>query len=358
MRAIAVRSWLAVFGLLALGCAPKTFTVKTLPSAVAAHREEALDPALFAKVAGQQEGDAYRIGPGDTLIVAVYGHPELAFSQYSGVQVAMQNGRAPGLVIDNDGTIQLPLIGSVHVAGKTSEQLRSFLEQELARYLKEPHVTVQIVFNGSIRYYLLGQFTDPGLKFSDRPLRLFEALSLGGSVMLDKASLRGAYVARGNKRIPVNFRRLLRSGDLTQNIPLRTGDIVFVPDNLTDQAFVFGGSAGGNANGGPVPFVDGRLDIVQALAHSGFGFRDLAQARLAKVRVLRSEGDRGEYFVVNVTKIMKGEAANFPLAPGDIVYVPANAMTNWNQAMEQLLPTLSTVANLLTPFVQLKYLQE
>lgn len=358
MRAIAVSSWLATVCCFALACAPKTYTVKTLPSAVLAKHEQALDPALFAKIAGEADGDAYRIGPGDTLIVAVYGHPELAFSQYSGVTVTMQNGRAPGLIVDTDGSLQLPLLGSVHVAGKTSEQLRSLLEQELGKYLKEPRVTVQVVFNGSIRYYLLGQFTDPGLKYSDRPLRLFEGLALGGSVMLDKASLRGAYVARGNRRIPVNFRKLLRQGDLSQNIPLRTGDIVFVPDNQTDQAFVFGGSSEGNTRGGPVPFVNGQLDVVQALTQAGFGFRDLAQSRLSKVRVLRSEGDRGEFFVVNVTKILKGEAANFPLAPGDIVYAPPTAVTTWNQAMQQLIPTLEAVGGLLTPFVQIKYLME
>ena len=47
-----------------------------------------------------------------------------------------------------------------------------YLEGELATYVKDPKVTVQVVFTGSIRYYLLGQFTQPGLKYSDRPLRL------------------------------------------------------------------------------------------------------------------------------------------------------------------------------------------
>jgi polysaccharide export outer membrane protein len=61
---------------------------------------------------------------------------------------------------------------------------------------------------------------------------------------------------------------------------------------------------------------------------------------------------------VNASKIMKGEAAPFELLPGDVVFVPPRAFTTWNQALEQLLPTLQTVAGLLNPFVQIRYLQQ
>lgn len=360
MRSAAVHPWLACFSLIATLCAacgkPPVVT-KALPSPVLTRQEESLDPALFQAVEGENDGEAYRVGAGDALIVAVYGHPELSISQYTSA-LGAQGGRASGLVIDNDGTIQFPLLGSVAVAGKTSEQLRAFLESELSQYIKEPRVTVQVVFNGSIRYYLLGQFSQPGLKYSDRPLRLLETLALGGTVDMQKASLRGAYVARNGKRLPVNFRRLLRDGDLGQNIRMRPGDVVFVPDNQTEQAFVFAGSAGSSMRGGPVPFVNGELDLVQALAYVGLGFRERGQGRLSDTRVIRSEGDRGELYVVDVKRILNGEAASFRLQPGDVVYVPPTGMTNWNQALEQLLPSLETISNLLNPFVQIKFLSK
>jgi polysaccharide export outer membrane protein len=303
------------------------------------------------------EVGAYRVGPGDAVLVAVYNHPELSLAPYAGSTSNVSNGRLAGFLVDNDGSVQFPLIGSVKIAGKSVDQIRVFLEHELARYVKDPKVTAQVVFSGSIRYYLLGQFTNPGMKYSDRPLRLLEAMALGGGVALDKASLRSAYVARNNKRLPVNFRRLLRDGDLEENIALRPGDIVFVPDTRAEQVFVFGAAASSNPRGGVVPFSNGRLDIVQALAAAGFGFRDRAQGRLSKTRVIRSEGDTGQYFVVNVNKILKGQAAPFWLAPGDVVFVPPTAITTWNQALEQLIPTLQTVAGLLQPFVQIRFLQ-
>ncbi|HEX2659354.1 MAG TPA: polysaccharide biosynthesis/export family protein [Polyangia bacterium] len=334
---------------------------KQLPSPVVSRAEEVLDPSLLVAATGEAEGQPYHVGPGDTLLVAVYNHPELAISTYAGsigAAAASSNGRTAGLYVDNDGSVQFPLIGSVAVAGKTVDELRQFLEQALARFVKDPKVTVQVIFNGSIRYYLLGQFTQPGMKFADRPMNLLEALSLGGSIALDHASLAGAYVARRGKRLPVNFRRLLRDGDMSQNISLRAGDTVVVPDNLAEQAFVFGGSAGSNSRGGAVPFLNGRLDILQALAQAGIGFRERAQGRLSEVRVIRSDADRGTFFVLDVNKILRGEAGSFLLAPGDIVFVPETAITSWNEAILQILPSLQTISGLLNPFVQIKYLSQ
>jgi polysaccharide export outer membrane protein len=344
----------------ALGCASTPAVVsKPLPSPVVSRQEEVLDPTLLQAVLGEREGDAYRIGAGDTLLVAVYGHPELSIAPYAGSSLnAAQGSRLSGLVVDNDGTAQFPLIGQLQVAGKTSNELRLFLEQELGKYLKEPKVTVQVVFTGSIRYYLLGQFTQPGVKFSDRPLRLLEALSLGGSVQLEKASLMTAYVVRNGKRLPVNFQRLLREGDLRQNIRLRSGDVVFVPDNSGDTAFVFGGNAGSNPRGGAVPFRNGRLDLLQALADAGFGARERATGKLSETRVIRSQGDRGQLFVIDAERMLNGEAGPFALVPGDIVFVPQTGIAGWNEAMAELLPTLQVVSGLLTPFVQIRYLSQ
>lgn len=316
--------------------------------------KELLDAAI-----GGKDGEAYRVGPGDTVLVAVYGHPELSISQYAGGSINAQfGGRLAGLVIDNDGSLQLPLVGPMKVAGKTTNELRMYLEESLAVYVKDPKVTVQVIFTGSIRYYLLGQFTNPGLKYSDRPLRLLEALSLGGSVVMDKASLGSAYVTRRGRRLPINFRRLVREGDLSQNIKLESGDLVMVPDNASEQAFVFGGSVGSNPSGGAVPFINGRLSLLQALSRAGFGYRERVQSKLSEVRVIRSEGDRGELFVIDAARILSGEAAMFELVPGDVVFVPTTAITSWNQALEQLLPSLQTISGLLTPFVQIKYLSE
>lgn len=347
-----------VASVLACSCAQPPVTVKPMPSPVLSRQEAALDPSLLKELVGEREGDAYRLGAGDSLLVAVYGHPELSIAPFvGGVGIGAQgSGRAVGLLVDNDGSVQLPLVGRVVVGGRTSDEVRQLLEDRLGVYIKEPKVTVQVLFAGNIRYYLLGVFTNPGLKYSDRPLGLLEALSLGGTVDLERASLRTAYVARGKRKLPVNFRRLLLEGDLGQNIRLRTGDVVMVPDHQNEQAFVFGGVAGSAPNGGAVPFVNGRLNLLQALARAGFGQAERWQGKLSEVHVIRSEGGRGELFVVDASAIMEGDAAPFELAPGDVVYVPTTAFATWNEVLTTLLPSLQTIAGILEPFVQIKYL--
>jgi polysaccharide biosynthesis/export protein len=331
-------------------------TAKAMPSAVVSRKTAELDPALLAAAIGEREGDAYRLGAGDTLLIAVYDHPELSIGPYTPLGNTSAGARPVGLLVGNDGIVQLPLIGSVSVDGQTTEDVRLMLEDKLGVYVKDPKVTVQLLFAGAIRYYLIGQFTSPGLKYTDRPLGLLEALSLGGSVQLETASLRTAYVARKGKKLPVDFRRLILQGDLMQNIRLKTGDVIVVPDHQNEQAFVFGGVAGSSPLGGAVPFINGRLNLLQSLARVGFGENEHFRGRLSDVRVIRSEGDRGELFIVDANAIFNGDAAPFELAPGDVVYVPPTALANWDDALNALLPFLQTVAGILEPFVQIKYL--
>jgi polysaccharide export outer membrane protein len=318
-------------------------------------RNEALDPEVFQQVTGGGETDAYRVGPGDSLLVVVYGHPEVSIATYTGV--TPMGSRVPGFQVDNDGSIQFPLIGSVQVAGKTTNELRVFLEKRLTEFWHDPKVTVQVAYHGSIRYYLFGEFTVPGVKFSDRPLRLMEAMSLGGTVNLTRASLNSAYIARNGKRLPIDFQRLVRDGDLKHNIPMRTGDVVVIPDNASEQAYVFGGVTGDGGRG-VVRFVNGRLDILQALSQAGFGFQERSEGVLSETHVIRSAGDKGTLFVVDVERILSGDAANFHLAPGDIIFVPTTWVTDWNNALRRLLPSLQTISGLLSPFVQIKYLSQ
>jgi polysaccharide export outer membrane protein len=62
--------------------------------------------------------------------------------------------------------------------------------------------------------------------------------------------------------------------------------------------------------------------------------------------------------VADLGRIMNGDAMPFPLADGDIVYVPRGGVGDWNQTLKDLLPTLQTVSSILQPFVQIKFLTD
>ncbi|MCK4501886.1 MAG: SLBB domain-containing protein, partial [Desulfuromonadales bacterium] len=195
------------------------------------------------------------------------------------------------------------------------------------------------------------QFRNAGTFYMDRSLTLLNGLALGGG-MLDTANLRGARLIRDGQVIPVDIYQLLREGSLQQNVWLQAGDTIYVPDDKNQNVFVFGAVN----NPGPVPMPNGRLSLSQALASSGFGE---TRGSAAYIRIIRSiSTSRGELIVVDQKRIMRGEALPFFLTEGDIVYAPRSAIGNWNQAIQDLLPSLQTVSAILQPFVSVKYLRD
>jgi polysaccharide export outer membrane protein len=135
--------------------------------------------------------------------------------------------------IDPDGNISMHLIGSVHVTGMTPDILRETLQKRLSEYIVHPDVTVtvdQIVNN---RVLVLGEVHFPGVYGLVRETTALDAIALAGG-HLYSALMWNVKIVRGNLAqnptiINVNLERVFKQGDLSQNIILQPGDIVFVP---------------------------------------------------------------------------------------------------------------------------------
>jgi polysaccharide export outer membrane protein len=290
----------------------------------------------------------YRLGPSDVISITIYRHPELSVPQGGG---AASNG---GVSINNDGTVDLSLVGNVDVGGLTVGEAQQVLQRDYAKYIQQTDVAVQLVSPKSMRYYLLGDFSQPGVKMSDRQLSLLDALSLGGSLNITNADLFQAYVAMGAQKLPLDIRSLLVDGDMSQNILLAPGATIVIPPASDEKAFVFGAVS----KPGAIDFEGGGLSVLQALSEAGMDLDSYTSAELSQVRIIRSHGAGADFIVVDAGKILKGEAAPFALEPGDVVFVAPDTVATWNQALNQLLPSLSTISGLLNPFVSIKYLSQ
>ena len=112
----------------------------------------------------------FTLGPNDLIQVAVFGQPELS-SPPTGVRIAP------------DGTLSMPLVGSVKVAGMTPGAAATELESALSAELLRPSVSLSVVEYVSRRFYLFGELKTTGPMPMDRPITALEALSMGGGLL-------------------------------------------------------------------------------------------------------------------------------------------------------------------------------
>jgi polysaccharide export outer membrane protein len=304
---------------------------------------------------------AYQIGPGDLLSITVYGRPELgsspsAAADMSGATNAISasgtsntNSQTSGTRVDENGNLRLPLIGNAAVSGLTVSQAEEVLRKAYRPLVKDPWVTAQVVEYLSRPLYLFGNFNKTGVMYMNRPMTLLQGLALAGGIS-NSAALRSARLSRKGAVLPVDIYELLSNGDQRQNVWLRPGDAIYLPDKSAEQVFVFGAVS----KAGQVPLVNGQLTLAQAIAastplSSGYDFKH--------VRIIRSlSPTRGELIVVDFDKIMRGLARPFMLANGDVIYLPRSQMGTWNDAISEMLPTLQAINGMLQPYVSLKFL--
>ena len=182
----------------------------------------------------------------------------------------------------------------------------------------------------------------------DRPLTLLEGVAKVG-ISAGSGNIKRAQLLRDKRLVPVDIHALVAKGDIRQNIWLKAGDTIFIPDKRTMQIIAFGAANGTfpTNNDGTLP-----LDRLMAQLNPNFVHSDLT-----RVRIIRSlSTTSGELIVVDFEKSMRGEALPFMLQDGDLVYIPRSKFTTWNDAFTEVTPALGAISTVLQPYVTLKYL--
>lgn len=306
---------------------------------------ERQEVSVSLPLAEAQPSSDYRIGSGDVLFININGKAEFQNIPAAG------SSKISGSRVDGSGRVAIPLVGYIEVAGLTLPEAQKKVRESLLFYLKDPWVVIEVAEYKSLPVYLLGSFKAPGIYYLDRPLNLLQGISLGGGFD-PSANLRGARLSRNGKVQPVDIYALLTNGDQRQNVWLRTGDTVYLPDKSLQQVFVFGSVK----NSGPVPMLNGQLNLAQAIA--AVELRETGYD-LGHIRIIRSlSTTRGELLVIDFERTMRGQALPFTLQEGDIVYVPRSSLGSWNDAIAEMLPSLQAVSAMLQPFVSIKYLSD
>lgn len=289
------------------------------------------------KDAATPRGVSYLVGPGDNLRFNIFG------------ETGMSDITAR---VDDAGYVQLPIIELVRVGGKTTRDIQAQLKTAYGAEFNEPWVTVELIEAESAPIYFLGEFREPGVRYMSGATNVLEAIALGGGLEED-AYLPGARLLRGDHTCTVDLQALLRNGAFEQNIWIKPHDVIFAPRKEDMSVYVLGAVGSPQA----VPFgAEGRT-LLQVLSIAGGPVA--GQAFLSEVRIIRATSTtRGELIVLDANRILTGRGLDFPLEPGDVVFVPRSALGDWNVALGQILPSLQVLGGILTPITLIESLRE
>jgi len=242
------------------------------------------------------------------------------------VQVLGENELAQKVVVAGDGTIGLPLVGQVRVAGATPSGAADAIARALGRYIRSPQVTVSVLTSGEITVRVLGDVVKSG-EYALRPgARLSDAIAAAGG--MDPA-INGEYpVARiayaDGTTYHLSLDKLLRGGDPERDVELAQGAAIYVPGPTTFDITVLGAVD----HPGTVTLNEGdRLSIAIAKA----GHTQNSNGDLGRVMVTRTEADgqTASHPVDLYQSLEKGNMLYDPrLRKGDVVYVPVARQTH------------------------------
>ena len=177
---------------------------------------DVLGPATYSS-----ESPLYKIGPGDSLSVFVWGSPELSTT----------------VPVRPDGKISVPLVEDVQASGRTPTQLAKDMQKHFKRYVKNPVVTVIVTgfvgrYNEQIR--VVGEAAKPqALPYRENMTLLDVMIQVGG--LTEFASGNSAKLIRTTngekKEHSIYIEDLIKDGDISANVDVLPGDIIVIPES-------------------------------------------------------------------------------------------------------------------------------
>ena len=238
--------------------------------------------------------------------------------------------------IDPNGFIDLPLVGRLHVAGLSVQELHLALAQKLAKYIVAPQITISILDYHSQPVSVIGAVANSGIHQLQGQKRLVDMITLAGGVRADAGSslqitrqiqwgvlpLPGAHTdpSGGYSTAEIPLEELLAGHDPAENIVVKPNDVISVP--RTAVVYVVGQVR--KAGKIPLNSQDG-ISLVRALSMAEGLDRD---ASPKKARIMRAAaGDptkADQQQLVNVQDILMGKAQDVQLHANDVLFIPNN----------------------------------
>ncbi|WP_432462964.1 SLBB domain-containing protein [Agarivorans sp. QJM3NY_33] len=172
----------------------------------------ATQPATFAPLSNVPVTDNYRLGPGDTLVVQLFGKENNKFE----------------FRVNRYGSISFPELGPVNIAGLTFSEAKDLLSQTISEKKIGVRSSITMGELRSIEVFVLGEAYQPGKYLVSSLSTMTHALYASGGVN-GKGSLRDIRLLRDGKLVNrLDVYDLLINGDTSDDLQLRSGDVIFI----------------------------------------------------------------------------------------------------------------------------------
>ena len=237
----------------------------------------------------------YRLGPGDEVIIDIWGASENTIRQQ----------------ISPDGTINIGELGPLYLSGMTVEKAQDFLTKELRKIYSDTNNQIRVTLGNTrtIQINVMGEVVQPGTYALSAFSTVFHALYRAGGVN-DIGSLRKVQLVRnGKKMATIDVYDFIMHGKTQDDIRLEEGDVVIVP---TYESLV---QISGNVKR-PMRYEMKNGETVETLIGYAGGFTSDAYTK--SLRMVRQNGK--EY---QVNTIDDKDYASYRLSDGDMVTAEA-----------------------------------
>jgi polysaccharide biosynthesis/export protein len=263
------------------------------------------------------------INNGDVLQIAVY-HP----TRTDLVDSVQRIGQVVGFRV-TDGMIYLPDLPGAKVEGLTLHQAQEEIQDLYRQQIKDVNVFISYKDRILRKVELAGMVQVPSIPVDGR-LRLFETLAV--AKVPTNANLFKSYVVRDNALLPVDLLKLLKEGDMSQNVVMRGGDKVYIAEPSASTLMVLGEVCKERV----VDVPDGFMTLRKAIGEAG-GI--LASGDKSYIQIIRGNILHPKIYTLNWEHVIRLPSDSMLLIPGDIVYVAARPLSEWNRFVTDLLPT-------------------
>lgn len=268
-----------------------------------------------------------KIHEDDVLMIALY-HPKR-----QDLTAAVEAiGQSIGFRV-TQGQIALPDLPPVTVAGLTLEEARLRIQQCYDREIKDVEIFLTYRERIARKVELAGLVSIPSVPV-DGKIRLFDVLSKAH--VPPEANLFKSYLVREQTLVPVDFYKLLKEGDMSQNVVMQGGDKIYIAEPSAATVMVMGEVGVERV----VNVLHGFISLREALAEAhGIPYT----GDKSYIQIIRGNIVRPKIYTLSWEHVIHLSNDSLLLMPGDIIYVAAKPITEWNRFISQLLPSFTTI---------------